>query len=45
MAEDTDFSLLALESIGLLSLLDSDLFDNYSKIFYAILQDSLDENP
>ena len=36
--------LLAIESIGLLGLLDKDLFNNYSRIFSAILQDSLEQD-
>ena len=41
--EDTENQLLVIESIGLLSLLDKDLFSNYSRIFLSILQDSLDQ--
>lgn len=38
--EDKDNLLLAIESIGLLSLLDKDLFGNYSIIFYTILAET-----
>ena len=33
--------MLAIESIGLLGLLDGALFANYSTVFHAILDDSL----
>lgn len=35
--DDRENLHLAIESIGLLSLLDKDLFENYSRIFSAIL--------
>lgn len=35
--------LLAIECIGLLCLLDKELFQNYSKIFQRILQEELSE--
>ena len=40
-AEDEEIQMLAIESIGLLGLLDGMLFANYSTVFHAILEDSL----
>jgi hypothetical protein len=42
--DDRDNLVLAIESIGLLSLLDKDLFENYSRIFSAILADAADNS-
>ena len=39
VTEDKDNHLLAIESIGLLSLLDEELFNVYSRIFQTFLQD------
>ena len=36
--------MLAIECIGLLSLLQKDLFDNYANIYFAILQDAVESN-
>jgi hypothetical protein len=36
--------LIAIECIGLLCLLDRDLFQNYSKIFISILAEDVDDN-
>lgn len=38
-SKDKDNMLLAIECIGLLCLLDKELFQNYSKIFQTILTD------
>ena len=40
-ADDEEIQMLAIESIGLLGLLDRELFANYSAVFHAILEDSL----
>jgi hypothetical protein len=37
--EDKDNHLLAIEAIGLLSLLDEELFNAYSRIFQTFLED------
>ena len=41
---DNENQLLVTECVGLLSLLDKDLFENYSRIFLAILWDSLSQD-
>lgn len=40
-SDDSDNQILAIEAIGLLSLLDEIMFNNYSRIFMAILKGSL----
>lgn len=42
--EDRENFLLAIESIGQLCLLDRELFENYSRIFLAILADTFSNN-
>lgn len=39
--DDEEIQLLAIESIGLLSLLDRDLFCNYSTVFKAIIEENI----
>ncbi|CDW89230.1 at hook motif family protein [Stylonychia lemnae] len=44
-SKDKDNMILAIECIGLLCLLDKELFENYSKIFQRILvEDIMEEN-
>ena len=39
---DTDIQILALECVGLCTLLDIEIFNNYSPIFGALIDDALD---
>jgi len=41
ISDDAELQILAIESIGLLGLLDGDLFKNYCQVFRAILDDAL----
>jgi Nuclear condensing complex subunits, C-term domain len=41
-SKDKDNMLLAIECIGLLCLLDKELFQNYSKIFQTILTEEIE---
>jgi hypothetical protein len=43
-SKDRDNMLLAIECIGLLCLLDKELFQNYSKIFQTILTEDVQED-
>ena len=41
MFDDGEIQFLAIEAIGLLGLIEKDLFFNYQQVFTAILEESL----